>query len=98
MSSTLPDKTAVLPAVSHEPPRTESAARGRANGQVGYLRHRERLYASKLGPWTSAAHFVFVGSTGLVVDLAVFSRLLMVWPLGVSRVATIWVAMTWTSG
>lgn len=63
--------------------------------RLNYLRHLERLYDSKLGHWVRILHFVLVGSTGLVVDLVVFSLLLRWWPLAAARVVAIWAAMTW---
>jgi len=63
--------------------------------QVNYLRHLRRLYVHRLGRWAQFAQFVVVGSTGMVIDLLVFSLLLTMLPGSGARAVAIGTAMTW---
>jgi len=44
--------------------------------QLLYLKHLRRLYMFKFGTWSHLAHFLAVGASGLVVNLAVLTLLL----------------------
>ena len=66
--------------------------------QVNYLRHLRRLYVHRLGVMAQPTQFVLVGTTGMAVDLLVFSLLLLALPVGLARAAAIGVAMTWNFG
>jgi dolichol-phosphate mannosyltransferase len=63
--------------------------------QINYIKHLKRLADFTWGGFSHLLQFCLVGSTGLVIDLAVFASLLH---LGVSfklaRGLAIWVAMT----
>lgn len=64
--------------------------------QLYYLRHLRRLYNFRFGIWAYLAQFIFVGATGMVIDLTAFALLL--WshvPLSIARGLAIWIAMTW---
>lgn len=63
--------------------------------QWNYLRHLRRLYVFRLGRLARPLQFVLVGSTGMVVDLALFATLLAVLPLHFARAIAIGLAMTW---
>jgi len=63
--------------------------------QINYLRHLKRLYDYKLGHLSRAAQFIMVGATGMAVDFAVFSLLLLTMTLGPARAVAIWAAMSW---
>ena len=76
MNSTVRDESPAVPANRQHPAPTAPVLKGVPGGRFNYLGHLQRLYATRLGPWTRAAHFVLVGSTGLVIDLLVFSLLL----------------------
>jgi dolichol-phosphate mannosyltransferase len=95
MSTLVRDMSPLPPLPTPDEPGIASPPLRMVRSRFRYLRHLERLYESKLGPWARAVHFVMVGSTGLVVDLLLFSLLLAWLPLGWARVLAIWVAMTW---
>ncbi len=63
--------------------------------QWNYLRHLKRLYEYKLGRAALPVQFALVGSSGVVIDLAVFTLLLLTLSLPVARALAIWAAMTW---
>jgi len=63
--------------------------------QINYLRHLRRLYTYKLGPVARLVQFCLVGTTGMFVDLLVYSILLTFLPLTAARALAIWTAMTW---
>ena len=71
---------------------------GIARRQLDYLRRLNRLCELKLGVLAQPAQFVFVGATGAIVDLAVFTLLLRVTAPHVGRAIAIWIAMTWNFG
>ena len=75
--------------------RARGASKMTFKEQLNYLRHLHRLYAFKLGRFARPLQFVLVGSTGMVVDLLLFSLLRLVSGLEVARAVAIWVAMTW---
>ena len=63
--------------------------------QINYLRHLKRLAEFKVGHSAVPVQFAFVGASGVVVDLALFT-LLKIWlDLPVARALAIWGAMTW---
>jgi dolichol-phosphate mannosyltransferase len=62
--------------------------------QWNYVVHLRRLYIFRLGRAARPLQFVLVGSTGVVVDLTVFSLLLPVLPLRAARAVAIAIAMT----
>ena len=64
--------------------------------QFNYIRHLKRLADFKLGDLSYFFQFCLVGSTGMIVDLFIYSLLLaMEVPLPLARALSIWVAMTW---
>ncbi len=63
--------------------------------QFNYLRHLKRLYVYKLGVFAQPAQFALIGSTGLIVDLAAFSLLLVTLNASTARALAIWLAMSW---
>ncbi len=63
--------------------------------QVNYLRHLRRLYAYRLGVLAQPIQFLFVGTTGMVVDLLLFAAFLFVMPAALARALAIGFAMTW---
>jgi dolichol-phosphate mannosyltransferase len=75
--------------------RVHGASKLTVKEQANYLRHLGRLYAFRFGQWRQPLQFIFVGSTGVVVDLCVFSLALLVIPEHLARAVAIWVAMTW---
>jgi len=75
--------------------RRHGASKLTLKEQFDYLRHLRRLYEFKLGRVARPLQFVLVGSTGMVVDLALFAALLHLLPLAAARALAIWGAMTW---
>jgi dolichol-phosphate mannosyltransferase len=63
--------------------------------QFNHLRHLKLLYEDKLGVFAQLAQFLFVGMTGMFVDLITFALLLHVLHPYLGRALAIWVAMTW---
>src|SRR3989304_3946338 len=63
--------------------------------QFNHLRHLKRLYEDKLGVFAQLVQFLFVGMTGMFVDLITFALLLHVLHPYLGRALAIWVAMTW---
>lgn len=63
--------------------------------QIDYLRHLVKLYAFKHPGWTQFIQFALVGSTGMAIDLASFSLLLLALRAPAARALAIWIAMTW---
>lgn len=63
--------------------------------QLNYLRHLKRLYEFKFGTLAQLGQFALVGSTGMVVDIALFTLLLLAFSPYFSRAMAIWAAMTW---
>jgi dolichol-phosphate mannosyltransferase len=64
--------------------------------QLNYLRHIKRLADFKFGDFSRFSQFCLVGSTGMAVDLIVYSVLLRFsLALTLARAAAIWLAMTW---
>lgn len=59
------------------------------------LWHLKQLYEDKLGVFAQLAQFLFVGMTGMFVDLITFALLLQVLHPYLGRALAIWVAMTW---
>jgi dolichol-phosphate mannosyltransferase len=62
--------------------------------RIDFWRHLKRLYEFKFRS-ARLVQFVTVGTSGMLIDLSVFSLLLLVIPLPVARAVAIWVAMTW---
>jgi dolichol-phosphate mannosyltransferase len=63
--------------------------------QIDYLRHLKRLYDFRFGALARPIQFVFVGCTGMVIDLVSFSLLVNLLDFGTARALAIWLAMTW---
>jgi dolichol-phosphate mannosyltransferase len=75
--------------------RLHGASKLSLKEQVNYLRHLKRLYEYRLGVLAQASKFLLVGATGVVVDLLVFSMLLLLLPAAAARAVAIGTAMTW---
>jgi dolichol-phosphate mannosyltransferase len=78
--------------------RLHGASKLSLKEQLNYLRHLRRLYIYRLGHLAQPAQFVLVGATGMVVDLLVFSVLLLMLPGPLARALAIWAAMSWNFG
>jgi dolichol-phosphate mannosyltransferase len=64
--------------------------------QFNYLRHLKILADFKFGKYSRLIQFCLVGSTGIAVDLSLYSALLQLGlPLTMSRALAIWLAMNW---
>lgn len=63
--------------------------------QLNYLRHLGRLYRHRLGRLAQPLMFLMVGASGMVIDLLLFSVLLLVLGFGSARALAIFGAMTW---
>lgn len=63
--------------------------------QLNYIRHLGRLYRFQLGKWFTPLCFGLVGASGVVIDLVIFSLLLLVGSFPMARAGAIWGAMTW---
>lgn len=63
--------------------------------QLNYVRHLKRLYEYRYREWACLCKFLLVGSTGLLVDLAVLSVLMQSLDLPLARGFAIWAAMSW---
>ena len=64
--------------------------------QFNYLRHLKLLADFKFGEFSRLMQFCLVGSTGIAVDLSIYSTLLHFGlSLATSRAIAIWLAMTW---
>jgi len=63
--------------------------------QLNYLRHLGRLYRYKMGRFFAPLCFAMVGLSGAVVDLLLFSGLLLLTSFGWARGLAIAGAMTW---
>lgn len=63
--------------------------------QLNYVRHLKRLYEYRFRESAYLLKFLGVGSTGMLVDLAAFSLLLITLPIPFARAVAIWIAMTW---
>jgi len=64
--------------------------------QWNYIRHIKRLADFKLGDFSYFLQFCFVGSTGMLIDLFIYSLLLsLTLSLPISRAIGIAIAMTW---
>ncbi|MCG6154751.1 glycosyltransferase [Rubinisphaera margarita] len=63
--------------------------------QLNYIRHLGRLYKFQLGKWFTPLAFAVVGASGVIVDLALLT-LLMLWvQFPLARAGAIAGAMTW---
>lgn len=76
--------------------RTYGQSKLNIREQFNYIKHLKRLWDFKLGDLSYFFQFCIVGSTGMIVDLFMYSFLLVVEvPLPLARALSIWVAMTW---
>ncbi|MDA1163204.1 MAG: glycosyltransferase family 2 protein [Planctomycetota bacterium] len=63
--------------------------------QLNYVRHLKRLYEFRFHEYARLTKFLLVGASGMVVDLSIFTILLMLAPDAAARAIAIWAAMTW---
>jgi dolichol-phosphate mannosyltransferase len=75
--------------------RIENLGLNSQSNQFAYCRQLLRLYEFAFAGWVQLTQFVLVGSSGAVVDLGVFTLLLLALPRLEARGMAIWIAMTW---
>ena len=96
LSNVASGQEASRPKSVHCSPRASGPGRFSLSEQLDYIRHLKRLADFKFGAISRFIQFCFIGTTGMVVDLAGYALLLnlsITMPL--ARALAICVAMTW---
>jgi len=77
--------------------RTEGESKMGLGEQIKYLRHLRRLYQYRYPTMSEFVHFGAVGSSGYVVDLAIYLSLQSLFGLGdvMARAISFWGAASW---